>query len=212
MERKDLVVLNPVIEGLLGDNYQELITELEGSGAYVGDSKKGISVVRELYGKRVDSTSTLVIDSRCPSVVDIVRREFEDLTCHLVSINPILITGALIAYEECRAKHKDEEIDLIVVTPCNALANYDLEQLPSGTRLITWSNFVRERKLHYSTEVLDESPVPLGFFGSLEVEVVGASGEKEVRRTLGDFGNIALDCGILELLYCNGGCHRGDGL
>lgn len=211
---KELIVLNPVVEGLLGNNYQRFVGDLEISGAYVMDSKGGISVVRKLYGEQVNGNlgNIPLIDSRCPDVVAMVRRDFGDLTCHLAQISPILITGALMAYEECKARHLGEEIDLTIVTPCNAFSNYVSEELPSETRLITWKDFVEERGFNYDKQVLDRSPVPLGFFDSLGMKVVGASGKDEVTDALKQFNELSSDVNILELLYCHEGCHRGNGL
>jgi iron only hydrogenase large subunit-like protein len=208
---KKLVVLNPVIEKLLGKQYDDLIVELQNRELYVEDSKRGIQVVRIAYRDYLQQTSKKpVIDSRCPEIYKLIKYEFEHLVDYLAPIKPILITGAELAYQDFKERYK-EDVTLTIVTPCKALADYDKSKLSYTTELITWRDFCKANSLEFPYEILKESPVK-GFFEPLGVPVISKSGKREVKKLLEKFANLPSETQLVELLYCKGGCHKGDSL
>ncbi len=105
----------------------------------------------------------------------------------------------------------------IITTPCQALADAGNELGLSDTEFIPWNRLLErlEPSLgpgdgnHLKAGTLEESPIPPGFFSSLG-EVDSVTGPDAVERYLGR------ECWkgvkLVELLYCDGGCHNGDGV
>ena len=205
-----LVVLNPVIKALLKKHYQTLVELLYSLGWYVEDaSRRDIPAVKELYKDCLRNNSKRpVIDSRCPAAVQLISDEFPNLINYLSPIKPILITGAELALAEFKEIFKKQPISLTIVSPCNALTRYGDERY----LIITWKKFKEKQKLNFPEKPPENSPVPLGFFNELGVAVVGASGENNIRKLLANFHSLGPNFQIIELLFCEGGCHNGDGL
>ena len=105
----------------------------------------------------------------------------------------------------------------IITTPCQALADAGNELGLSDTEFIPWNRLLERlepsRGLGNGNRLkagaLEESPIPPGFFSSLG-EVDSVTGPDAVERYLGR------ECWkgvkLVELLYCDGGCHNGDGV
>lgn len=203
MATKCLIVLNPLIQQMLDeDAYSKLLDEIKAWGHQPTDSAPGIAEVKRQYQECLFETKTFpVIDSRCPKIRKMLIEEFPDLMELRAPIDPILVTGAKIRRKECGNKN----IEMVIVTPCEAFSYIHL----SNTRMITWREFKGLIHFYPPQKMLDESPVPLGFFDSLGVKVYGASGEENCRKLLTDMPS---DAELLELLWCEGGCHKGDGL
>ena len=105
----------------------------------------------------------------------------------------------------------------IITTPFQALADAGNELGLSDTEFIPWNRLLE--RLEPSLEpgdgnrlkagTLEESPIPPGFLSSLG-EVDSVTGPDAVERYLGR------ECWkgvkLVELLYCDGGCHNGDGV
>ena len=105
----------------------------------------------------------------------------------------------------------------IITTPCQALADAGNELGLSDTEFIPWNRLLERlepsrgpgdgNRLKAGT--LEESPIPPGFFSALG-EVDSVTGPDAVERYLGR------ECWkgvkLVELLYCDGGCHNGDGV
>lgn len=204
----NLIVINPVVEKLIGQNISQLLTLLRGMGYATKPATGGAWVVINKYRLYLKQRGeNMVIDSRCPKIIDMVTNEFPTLIPMLAPINPILITGAKLAVMRLQAKYPLEQITTTVITPCQALV--DDPRLPDGFRAITWKQFKSQLSTSFTETPLDSSPVPLGFFNDLSVKVVSASGEEQCRDLL---QNIPTGTRLLELLWCPGGCHNGDGL
>lgn len=206
---KKLVVLNPLIEKLLSPEDMAILKEklIKYFGAdFVKDASPGIERVKELYKKYVIEVSEPpkpIIDSRCPAITHFMMQKYKHLKSFLAPVNPILITGAEIRRKEIRGNTK-----LIVIAPCYAFEVYNN---PKAYRtIVTWEKVKLYLNFHPPQKDLSESPVPPGFFNYLEeMKIYSASGKKECEELL---SNIPSDADLLELLYCPGGCHRGDGL
>jgi iron only hydrogenase large subunit-like protein len=209
--RVKMVVLNPVIESMLGKRYLELISLLESKGYFVENSKRGIEYVRTFYGLNLFFINdTCQIDSRCPKITELIVNDFPYLLKRISTITPILITGAYMAFAEFLEKNPNSIVDLTIISPCEIMRAY--EKMNNGTKIITWKKFKEIEEIEIPENKLDESPVPLGFFNSkalLGEKIYSASGEKDCKKLL---SNIPKNANLLELLWCEGGCHKGDGL
>lgn len=105
----------------------------------------------------------------------------------------------------------------IITTPCQALADAGNELGLSDTEFIPWNRLLERLEPscrpgtgnRLKAGALEESPIPPGFFSSLG-EVDSVTGPDAVERYLGR------ECWkgvkLVELLYCDGGCHNGDGV
>jgi iron only hydrogenase large subunit-like protein len=204
-------VLNPVIQKILNEKgYQSLLDHIKDRcGHLIADSMPGISEVKKRYQKWLIRTDKFpVIDSRCPAIVKMIKKEFPELTESLAPIDPILITGAKMRLKE----FKDEADVLTIISPCFSFAmDFELDnELKFAKTIITpWYLFKISIDFNVPQEKIENSPVPPGFFNYLGVRVYEASGENECRKLL---SNIPDNAQLLELLLCKNGCHKGDGL
>ena len=213
---KRLVVLNPLIEKLLSPENMAVLKEKlskDFKADFIRDASPGIEKVKEEYQKLAKGEGIYemyghqkpIIDSRCPYITHfMVERYHKHLKSYLAPIDSILITGAEIQRKELNI----DPLQLIVVTPCNAFRVFN--DPIENRAIITWKGLKNILDFHPPQKNLDESPVPPGFFNYLEeIKIYSASGEEECEKLL---SNIPDDADLLELLYCPGGCHRGDGL
>ena len=59
-------------------------------------------------------------------------------------------------------------------------------------------------------KAIDKSPIPLGYFDSLEVKTKKLTGRDNINGCFK--GNLYFENDIVEMLYCNNGCNNGDGV
>ena len=208
----NLIVLNPVIEMLLGkDGFYSLKIFLTENGWYVRGAIVGKTAVLEQTREYLDKKPPKpVIDSRCPLVVSMIIKEFPGLVKNLSPVLPILITGALAEKDLCLSKLGGQVNNFLVITPCTAL-KFSYQKF-EGMLIETWKVFNYKTGLNLPEQILTESPVPPGFFNELHVPIAEANGETEVRSKLSNFDNLPPETEFLELLACKGGCIAGDGL
>ena len=102
--------------------------------------------------------------------------------------------------------------NLTMVTPCQALAESGNRQFGSRVRFVTWKSFCREQELVCSMNRVAASPIPPGFFRFAEYRVLEGSGPERVRQLLSWSLDRNKQADLVELLYCEGGCHNGDGM
>jgi hypothetical protein len=209
-----VVFLNPLIKGLMNErDYTRLFQRIRKKGMWPFDpfavlEKAKITVLnsyreeleRRRKGKGVAGLP--IIDSRCPAIRDyLIDKEFPHLTKLTAPIHPILITGAIIVRQSFGYLCPE----IIVVSPCRAFKDYCLK----GVKIRTWVEFREMLGFFPSQKKLEQTPIPLGFFKDLGAKIYGASGEENCRRLLAEMPS---DAALLELLWCEGGCHKGDGL
>lgn len=208
---KILVVLNPVIQRILNEqDYQSLLDRIKNRcGHLVADSTPGITEVKKLYQKWLARSDKFpVIDSRCPAIIKMIKNEFPGLIELLAPIDPILITGAKMRLEE----FKNEADILSIVSPCRSfIVDFELDNKLkfAKTLIVPWRMFKVSVDFFAPQKKIENSPVPLGFFDNLGVKVYSASGKENCKKLL---KNYPTDAELLELLWCEGGCHNGDGL
>ncbi len=165
-----------------------------------------LNIVKEKYKTAAAMAEKVVIDMRCPKIKGLLQ-EYE-LASEVVipDIEPILIhCGREIGErEELRGREK------LITTPCQALADMgNLLKLPE-TIFLPWNQFLLVAGEEPAASVLRESPIPPGFFTEFEGKIISVTGEEGIRKL---FQNHTLDdVKLAELLFCQNGCHNGDGV
>ena len=151
--------------------------------------------------------SELVFDSRCPRAVNFIRANFKEQAVFISNLNPILIESAL----ELSAKLKEDEW-LYVTTPCEDLAQLGMELNLARTTFLTWRSFREQNAINLKMRNIEQSPIPPGFFTNLGVKTLTLSSKEKIENALSYKFSELKNYQIIELLYCENGCHNGDGL
>ncbi len=210
---KKYIWLNPIVEAMVRKNRHEVREVLEKKGYTIVACTNGAGLVRKAYLDYVSKTSRLpVIDARCPKVTTLIREKYPLLADNIAPIEPILLTCA----EELYAKYVTPDVKgtaLIVISPCTWLVKRGDLLFGEKVCFLTWKDFCEKEGLSNYPR-LEASPVPPGFFTGLDLPVIEANGGKDVEAVLQRASEKTLPRGtlLLELLYCEGGCHLGDGL
>ena len=165
-------------------------------------------IVKEKYNKTLKSTEKTLLDQRCPLAIDTISEYINDEDTLIPQIDPILIhCGIELANrEDLKGKKK------IITTPCESLASYGNKKNLEDTVFISWKEFIKNLNSHNKSMVrlLDESPIPPGYFDSLEAKVTSLSGEENIVSYFKN--NLHKKDDLVEMLYCTNGCNNGDGV
>ena len=165
-------------------------------------------IVKEKYSKTLKSTEKTLLDQRCPLAIDTISEYINDEDTLIPQIDPILIhCGIELANrEDLKGKKK------IITTPCESLASYGNKKNLEDTVFISWKEFIKNLNSHNKSMVrlLDESPIPPGYFDSLEAKVTSLSGEENIVSYFKN--NLHKKDDLVEMLYCTNGCNNGDGV
>lgn len=200
------VLLNPVVVKMYGVEF--LNTLLENLGyIMVSANEDWPNIVKKKYQKRLkEADGQTIIDMRCPLSSSLIKEKISKESICFPDIEPILI--------HC-AREISERIDLIgsaklVITPCESLAimgnNLNLNQ----TQFLTWKNFLKQEGVYLDLPRIEMTPIPLGYFDNLGYQVKSLSVEKDIINYFET--NNYEDVDIVEVLYCELGCHNGDGV
>ena len=202
---KKVVWLNPVVKSIY--DFAALKEILQNKGFSVVESEKDhVKSVKNAY-KNALVQSELVFDSRCPRAVNFIRANFKEQAVFISNLNPILIESAL----ELSAKLKEDEW-LYVTTPCEDLAQLGMELNLARTTFLTWKSFREQNAINLKMRNIEQSPVPPGFFTNLGVKTLSLSSKEKIENALSYKFSELKNYQIIELLYCENGCHNGDGL
>lgn len=197
--------INPVTERMYE---KQVLNEFIMQHGYkrVEVSKDWLLVVREKYKKVVQNSEKTVIDVRCPMAAELVKKIAGSDNLEFPKIHPILIhCGCELA--EMRMKEREE---LIITTPCQALADLGNGLHLKNTIFVTWNQFLRFLNSEPEGRIQMETPIPLGFFDELNFSRVSLSGKEQICDYFQkDFSK---EVQLVELLYCENGCHNGDGI
>ena len=165
-------------------------------------------IVKEKYNETLKSTEKTLLDQRCPLAIDTISEYINDNDALIPQIDPILIhCGIELANrEDLKGKKK------IITTPCESLASYGNKKNLEDTVFISWKEFIKNLNSHDKSMVrlLDESPIPPGYFDSLEAKVTSLSGEENIVSHFKN--NLHKKDDLVEMLYCTNGCNNGDGV
>ena len=202
---KKLVWLNPVVKNIY--DFAALKEILLEKGFGVAECEKDhVKSVKNAY-KNDLAQKELIFDSRCPRAVNFIRANFKEQAALISNLNPILIESAL----ELSAKLKDGEW-LYVTTPCEDLAELGRGLNLARTTFLTWKSFREQNEINLETKKLEASPIPPGFFTNLGVKTLSLSSKEKIQNALSYKFSELKNYQIIELLYCENGCHNGDGL
>ena len=202
---KKLVWLNPVIKSIY--ELAALKKSLQDKGFSVMECEKDhANSVKNAY-KNSLSQKKLIFDSRCPRAVNFIRANFKEQAALISNLNPILIESAM----ELSSRLKEDEW-LYVTTPCEDLAELGRELNLARTTFLTWKSFKEQNEINLETKKLEASPVPPGFFSNLGVKTLSLGNKEKIQNALSYKFRELKNYRIIELLYCENGCHNGDGL
>lgn len=195
------------------------------------------AVVKAKYEAAVSGTEDTVADARCPMAAGLVEDYLKERqqqgkrpSLRLPGIEPILLHCA----REISGREDLKDREKIITTPCQALADAGNGLGLNDTWFVTWNGLLKflgdtpetghtkEDILHGNIQEtipetmpggrknLDASPIPPGFFDSLKAEKDSLTGSGRIRGYLeeGRWEKVRL----MELLYCDMGCHNGDGV
>ena len=202
---KKVVWLNPVVKNIY--DFAALKEILQDKGFSVVECKKDhVKSVKNAY-KNALAQRELIYDSRCPRAVNFIRANFKEQADLISNLNPILIESAL----ELSSKLKEDEW-LYVTTPCEDLAELGRGLNLARTTFLTWKSFREQNAINLKTRNIEQSPIPPGFFTNLGVKTLSLSSKEKIENALSYKFSELKNYQIIELLYCENGCHNGDGL
>ena len=202
---KKLVWLNPVVKSIY--ELAALKKSLQDKGFSVMECEKDhANSVKNAY-KNSLAQKKLIFDSRCPRAANFIRANFKEQAALISNLNPILIESAL----ELSAKLKDGEW-LYVTTPCEDLAELGRRLNLARTTFLTWKSFREQNAINLNMRSIEQSPIPPGFFTNLGVKTLSLGSKEKIQNTLSYKFSELKNYQIIELLYCENGCHNGDGL
>lgn len=199
---KNYVWINPIIINLYGIEYLKYIL-LKNGFEIVSPNKNCTNIVKNKYRKKYLNSNKCIIDSRCPKILEYIDNNNNNY--EYANINPILIETAI----ELKARIEN---DIIITTPCVALANFGNSLNVEGLIFKTWIEFIKENNIlidENKKKKLNSSPIPLGFFKEFDM-VYSVTGEENILKVFKN--KLYMNSKILEALYCDNGCHNGDGI
>lgn len=159
--------------------------------------KNHAEIVLNKY-KNLEKNSKPILNQRCPLISDYFQKNNIDVNFY--NIDPILISTA----KELSSDEKLSNGVKIITTPCTALAQQGNNLKLKNTFFLTWDFFCLINNIHINGEKLANSPVPLGFFDKISNKVLKLTGNFQIKN-LNNYE-------IIEGLYCENGCHNGDGV
>ena len=202
---KKLVWLNPVVKNIY--DFAALKENLQDKGFNVVECEKDhVQNVKNEY-KNALVQRELIFDSRCPRAVNFIRANFKEQAALISNLNPILIESAT----ELSSKLKEDEW-LYVTTPCEDLAGLGMELNLERTTFLTWKSFREQNAINLKMRSIEQSPILPGFFASLGVKTLSLDSKEKIENALSYKFSELKNYRIIELLYCENGCHNGDGL
>lgn len=164
-------------------------------------------IVKEKYKDlHKNSDNLIILDRRCPVTIEIIKPYIKSKEVLIPEIEPILIHCGreVAAREDLKDKKK------VITTPCESLANYGNKLNLKDTEFISWNDFFNKLDKEIPRKILDESPIPLGYFTSLGLKSNSISGKENIEN---HFKNgLHKKYELVEMLYCNNGCNNGDGV
>jgi len=201
------IFINPVVDNIYIK--EELNKVLLQNGYQTIEVKEDWhKIVKQKYVELLKQTKRTVVDKRCPKAVETAMPHLDNEKALVPSIDPILIHCAIeLAGREDLKNHKK-----VITTPCESLANYGNKLKLEDTEFISWKEFLKHIDPNKELQIraLEESPIPPGYFKTLEARVTSISGEEHIENHFKT--NLYEQDELVEMLYCHNGCHNGDGV
>lgn len=173
-------------------------------------------IVKDKYIKMVEEGKGALADARCPMASGLVRdlakeaarkgKEANHAELRVADIEPILIHCA----REISGREILKEGKKIITTPCKALADMGNALKLPATCFVTWNGFLDALGERPEAKELDASPIPPGFFCSLKERTESLTGKEAIEGYVR--GDSWKKVRLVEMLYCDMGCHNGDGV
>jgi hypothetical protein len=212
--QQNFVWLNPIVETMVAADKDRVVHILGQKGYTVVSCETGAPKIREAYRRYLQEEATIpIIDARCPKITALIKDRYPALCAYIAPIPPILVACAQDLFSKY-IEPNAVRATLTIVAPCYALVSAGQCVFGNSIRFVTWRQFEREVDFGKKYARLDASPVPPGFFKDLENKVAEASGSEDIERLLitVSSGMLSPSVNLLEMLYCGGGCHNGDGI
>ncbi len=201
---RKLLWLNPVVKNMY--DFSALNELLQNKGFNIVECEKDhVSDIKNSY-KNLCSKG-MVLDSRCPRAVNFIRSNFKEFSNNISSLNPILIESAI----ELSSNLKENEW-LYITTPCEDLAELGNSLKLERTTFLTWKNFKELNDINLQISKIESSPIPPGFFENLGIKTLSLCSKENIQNAFSYKFSELKNYQIIELLYCENGCHNGDGL
>lgn len=163
------------------------------------------SVVREKYRAFAEQCDHTIVDMRCPMACQIPM-EMSAAGVVFPEIEPILIHCAREISEIPELDNQEK----LITTPCRSLADQGNALGLADTQFLSWNDFLDAIGCNFPSENSCVTPIPLGFFTSLGGKQAQLTTEEKIRAYFG--AEIPPDEILVEMLYCEHGCHNGDGV
>lgn len=187
-------------------------------------------IVKEKYRAAVAQAPHTVIDMRCPKIREVMEAQgiADGVDVTIPDIHPILIHCG----QEISGREDLQDAEKIITTPCQALADAGNTLGLKDTWFVPWTQFVKT--LRSETESKSQmaslasgsesqaaspistgvppatSPIPPGFFSELNLQTASVTGEIEIQKYFKNYTPDEVE--LVEMLFCKGGCHNGDGV
>ena len=196
--------LNPVVMKMY--DHEELTTALGSLGFQIVNCEENhLQTVKNKYKEQYEGCNKLLCDNRCPKAISYVKAHYDYASLEYSAIKPILIHCA----EELANKYKEDAAELYIITPCTDLRDLGNKLALKNTIFQTWTEFCRDQKIILDSKATEKSPIPPGFFDNIP-NVVSLSSKDDIDRFFQSAPK--QDKQLIEMLYCQGGCHNGDGV
>lgn len=198
---KHYLFLNPVV---WVKNEKETLHKLLQSLGYivVFPVHQHIEDIKAEYRSYDQKIKDKIVDIRCPKAKQLAL-DLSKEPLYVPSVHPILIRSSLELYNTYVI---DENCYLDIVTPCASLKNYGNKLGLKHLQYLTWREFQEKHQLQLNQKVLQNSPIPPDFFDVDNKAVL--NNEEEIRR----FFAKKRKEHVVEMLFCDHGCHNGDGI
>ncbi len=201
------ILINPVIDKMYKQDTLNSFLKTNGY-ARVFCNENWANIVINKYKNAIKySKGSTIIDMRCPLAVDTVKDIIDkDENIIFPHIEPILIHCA----REISLREDLKDGEKIIITPCKSLKDMGNNLHMHNTIFMTWLEFLESLNQNVEGNVLDNTPIPLGFFDRLNIEKESLSGNDNIESYFKNNKFKNLD--MIEMLYCHNGCHNGDGV
>ena len=201
------ILINPVVDKMYEQEILNNFLKINGYTRVFYNENWADIVINKYKDVIKNAKGATIMDMRCPLAVDTVKDIIEkDQNIIFPDIDPILIHCA----REISLREDLKDGEKIIITPCKSLKDIGNNLCMDNTIFMTWLEFLESLDQNIEGNVLDNTPIPLGFFDSLDLKKESISGNDNIESYFrkNKFKNLDM----IEMLYCHNGCHNGDGV
>ena len=201
------ILINPVVDKMYEQEILNNFLKINGYTRVFYNENWADIVINKYKDVIKNAKGATIMDMRCPLAVDTVKDIIEkDQNIIFPDIDPILIHCA----REISLREDLKDGEKIIITPCKSLKDMGNNLRMDNTIFMTWIEFLESLDKNIEGNVLDNTPIPLGFFDSLDLKKESISGNDNIESYFKNNKFKNLD--MIEMLYCHNGCHNGDGV